>query len=102
MSPSELATKNRNRKLHAGQNGADVGGHVVSAFVRVPVSAVLRRRAVEKCLEICANVSRGVLLNDQPGRGMAAKQGKEPGLNSRRLEPIQDFARDFDEPAATC
>jgi hypothetical protein len=75
---SKLATKNRNRKLHAGQNGADVGGHVVSAFVGVPVSAVLRRRAVEKCLEICADVSRGVLLNDQPGRVCRQNKVKSP------------------------
>jgi len=87
--------------MHASQHGADVSGHVVSAFVRVPISTILRRRAVEKRLKIGANLSRGVLLYQQPRRGMPAKQGQEPGLKRMRLQPIQDFAGDFYEPAAT-
>ena len=44
------------------------------AFVGVPISAVvLRRQAVEKCLEIGANVPRGVLLYEQSGGGVPAK-----------------------------
>ena len=51
-----------------------MGGHIVGAFVGVPISAVvLRRQAVEKCLEIGANVPRGVLLYQQSGRGVPAK-----------------------------
>lgn len=78
-----------------------MGGHIVGAFVGVPISAVvLRRQAVEKCLEIGANVPRGVLLYQQSGRGVPAKQGQKPGLNRMRLEPIQDVARNLHEPAA--
>src|SRR5260370_32264688 len=62
----ELPLHDRNRKLHTGQGRADMGGHVVGTFVGVPISAVvLRRHAVEKCLEIGANVPPGVLLNEQ-------------------------------------
>src|ERR1700742_127045 len=61
---SEPPLKNRDRKLHPRQHSANVGGHVVCAFVRVPVSSrVLGRQAVEKCLEIRANVTRGVFLD---------------------------------------
>ena len=78
-----------------------MGGHIVGAFVGVPISAVvLRRQAVEKCLEIGANVPRGVLLYQRSGRGVPAKQGQKPGLNRMRLEPIQDVARNLHEPAA--
>ena len=73
-SQSELALQDRNCELYAGQRCADVCGHVVGAFVRVPILAgVLRRQAVEKCLQIAANVPRGVLLYEQSGRGMSAK-----------------------------
>jgi hypothetical protein len=98
----ELALHDRNRKLHASQRRADVGRHVVWAFVCMPISPrLLRRQAVEKCLEIGANIRRGVLLNEQSGRGVATKQGQEPGLQPARPEPIQDIARNLDEPSAT-
>ena len=89
---SELALQDRNRELHAGQDRTDVGGHVIGAFVRVPIVTILRRHAVEKCLKIGPNVPRGVFLYDQSGRGMPAKQGQKPGLDAMWLEPIQDFA----------
>jgi hypothetical protein len=97
----ELTPQDRNRELDAGQDGAYVRGHVVGAFVRMPVFAVVRRRTVEKCLEIGANVPRGVFLYDQPGRSMPAEQGQKSGLHSMRRKPSQDFARNFNEPAAT-
>ena len=44
----EFLLHDRNRKLHARQDRADMGGHIVGAFVGVPISAVvLRRQAVE-------------------------------------------------------
>ena len=68
----EFPLHDRNRQLHARQDRADMGGHIVGAFVGVPISAVvLRRQAVEKCLEIGANVPRGVLLYQQSGRAIA-------------------------------
>jgi hypothetical protein len=96
------ALQDWNCELHAGQRRADMCRHVVGAFVRVPISPrLLRRQAVEKCLKIGANVRRGVLLNEQSGRGVPAKQGQEPGLHLMRLQPIQDIARNLDEPPAT-
>jgi hypothetical protein len=62
-SQGELPLHNRNRQLHTDEGRPDMRGHVVRAFVGVPISAgVLRRQAVEKCLEIGANVPRGILL----------------------------------------
>ncbi len=98
---SEAPLQDRNRKLHPGQDRADVRGHVIGAFVGVPIlSGILRRQTVEKRLEIGANIWRGVFLYDQPRRSMPAKQGQEPGLHGMRPEPIQDFSRDLDEPGA--
>ena len=98
----ELALHDRNRELHAGQRRADVGRHVVGAFVCVPISPrLLRRQAVEKRLEIGANIRRGVLLNEQSGRRVPTKQGEKAGLQPVRLEPIQDIARNLDKPAVT-
>jgi hypothetical protein len=96
----ELPMHNRNRELHADQGRPDMRGHVVRPFFGVPISAgVLRRQAVEKCLEISANVPRGVLLYQQSGRRVPAKQGQKPGLDRMRLEPIQNVARNLEEPA---
>ena len=97
----ELPLHDRNRQLHADEGRPDMRGHVVGAFVGMPISAgVLRRQAVEKCLEIGVNVPRGVLLYQQSGRGVPAKQGQKPGLDRMRLEPIEDVARNLHEPAA--
>ena len=71
---SESAAQDRNRELHAGQRRTDMGGHIICAFVRVPIqSCILGREAIEKGLQIGANVPRGVFLYEQSGRGMPAK-----------------------------
>jgi len=73
-SQGELPLYDRNRQLHPDEGRADVCGHVVGALVGVPISAsVLRRQAVKKCLEIGANIPRGILLYEQSGRGVPAK-----------------------------
>jgi hypothetical protein len=70
----KLPLHDRNRKLHARQDRADMGGHIVGAFIPMPILMhVLRRQAIEKCLEVGANVPRGVLLDEQSGRGVPAK-----------------------------
>ena len=100
-SQGELPLYDRNHQLHADEGRADMCRHVVGAFVGVSISAgVLRRQAVEKCLEIGANVPRGILLYQQSGRRMPAKQGQQPGLDCMRLEPTHDVARDLRESAA--
>jgi hypothetical protein len=44
----------------------DMGGHVVIAFVCVPIAPrLLRRNAFKECLQIGANVPRRILLNEQ-------------------------------------
>jgi hypothetical protein len=100
-SQGELPLNNRNRQLHTDEGRPDMCRHVVGAFVDVPISAgALRRQAVEKCLEIGANIPRGVLLYQQSGRRVPAKQGQKPGLDRMRLEPIPDVTRNLHEPAA--
>jgi hypothetical protein len=71
-SQGQLPLDDRNRQFHAGPCGYVRACR--RAFVDVPISAgVLRRQAIEKRLEISANVLRGVLLDEQSGRGMPAK-----------------------------
>ena len=73
-SQGELPLQDRNRQLHTDEGRADMSGHIVGAFVGVPISAgVLWRQAVDKCLEIGANVPRGVLLDEQSSGGMTAE-----------------------------
>ena len=56
----EFPLHDRNRKLHARQDRADMGGHIVGAFIPLPILIhVLRRQAIEERLEVGANVSRG-------------------------------------------
>ena len=99
-SQSKLALHQGNRELRAGERRADMGGHVVGAFLLVAVAPrLLRRQAIEKSLQICANVSSGVLLDEQYSRGMPAEQRQEPGLQRVGLKPIQDVLRDLDQPA---
>jgi hypothetical protein len=78
-SQSEAAVPDRNGQLQAGQRGAEVGGHVVGAFICVAVSPrLLWRQAVEERLEIDANLSGRVLLNEQAGRGVPADKVRSP------------------------
>jgi hypothetical protein len=98
---SELTAHDRNRNLDAGHGRADVGRHVVVAFICVPIPAsLLRREAVKKSLEIGANIGCGVLLNKQSGRGVPNKQRQKSCLQRARLEPIGDIARNLDESTA--
>ena len=81
-SQGEPAGDDRNGELHAGQRRSDVGRHVVGAFVRMPISPhLLWRDAFKECLQIGADVRRGVLLNEQSGGGVPAEQRQEPGLH---------------------
>jgi hypothetical protein len=100
-SQSEPAVPDRNGQLQPGQRGADVGGHVVAAFVCVAVSPrLLGRQAGEERLEIEANLSGRVLLNEQTGRGVPAEQGQEPGPHAVGPQPVDDLGRNLDQPAA--
>jgi hypothetical protein len=40
----ELPLHDRNRKLHTGQGRADMGGHVVGAFIPMPILIHVLRR----------------------------------------------------------
>ena len=91
-SQSRPAVQDRNGQLHAAQRSADVRGHIVGAFVPVAVSPrLLRRQAVEERFEIGANAPGRVLLNEQPGRGVPAEQGQEPGPQLVGPQPIDDL-----------
>jgi len=101
-SQGELTPHDWNRKLHAGQRRADMGGQCrrrppLCADTAPPPAA----RGDRKGLEIGANIRCGVLLNEQSGRRVPTKQGEKAGLQPVRLEPIHNIGRNLDEPAIT-
>ena len=60
-SETQPALDQRNRQIDAGQSRADMGRHVVGTLVIVGVARrVFRRDAVEKSLEVRANLRRRV------------------------------------------
>jgi hypothetical protein len=78
-SQSEPTIADWNGEFRAAQRNADVGGHVVSALVRVPISRrSVRRQAVEERLKIDTNVLRGILLNEQIRRVLRQNKVMSP------------------------
>lgn len=53
--------------MDLGQDGFEVGGHVVGAFGVVGVGAVLGGEAVEVGLDVVAHCGVGVLLDEEGG-----------------------------------
>ena len=72
----------RNCELDAGESGADMRWHVVRTFLLVPVApGFLGGQPIKESLEIGADLARRILLNDEPGGRMPAKQGEKPCLH---------------------
>lgn len=62
----QCALVDRNRKLRVRQRAADVRGHVVRSFRRVPIQPrIFRHQTCEEAGEIRYNVRIGVFLNHQ-------------------------------------
>ena len=65
-SQGELAVHDRDGEVHVDQRGSDMGGHVVVAFVGMPIPPrLLWRDAFKERLQIGANVPCCILLNEQ-------------------------------------
>ena len=65
-SQGKSAVHDRDGKVHVDQRSSDMGGHVVVAFVCMPISpCLLWRDAFKERLQIGADVPRRILLNEQ-------------------------------------
>ncbi len=97
-SQGEPAVHDRDGEVHVGQRRSDMGGHVVIAFVCMPISPrLLWRDAFKERLQIGADVPRRILLNEQSRRGVSAEQRQEPGPHLVGPQPIDNNACNFYE-----
>ena len=76
----ELPIHHRHIELHLRERGLEMRRHVVGAFVVVVVEPLaLGGQFIEEMLEIAAHGRRGVLLDQQRGRGVTAEQCEHAG-----------------------
>ncbi len=76
--------------------------HVVGAFVGVPILTTSSGATRSKNVSRSARTSRAAFsCMSNPAEVCRQNKVKSPAWTVMRLEPIQDVARDFNEPAAT-
>ena len=79
------------RKQRLGERGADMRGHVVGAFHRVPVARVaFGRDAFEEVAEVGDDVGVGVFLNRERGGSVLAEERQESGGDVALGDPVGD------------
>ena len=91
----------RNRKLGKSKSGADMRRHIIGAFHRVPVQAVVfRYQAVEEGVEVVNHVRVGIFLNSERCRGMLRENSEQARVQLPCVNPFHDRAGDFIEALA--
>ena len=69
--------------------------HIVGAFILVGVGVrVFRGEPDEISFEVASCVGRGIFLDQERGRGVAAEDGKETRIQPLQLDPGFDQASD--------
>jgi hypothetical protein len=94
------AVEDGDREVDLGEDGFEVGRHVVGAFGVVVVGAVLGDEAIEVGLDVAADGGVGVLLDEERGGGVAAEEGEEAGLNVLAADPLGDGRGELVEAGA--
>ena len=80
-----FSPRHRNRKLHLGERGAEVGGHVIWSLDLVDVAAgCLGRDPVEEGFQVGPQVRVGVLLDQQRRGSVAAEAGPLAAMRTHR------------------
>src|SRR4051794_39934251 len=98
--------KHRTTALHGdGQMGlrqraTQVSGHIVRPFLVMIVSPAFRSETIEIGFEVASGIGRGILLDQQRCRSVAAEQGKEPFANFGRSNPFGYRGSEIMEPGA--
>lgn len=80
-----------------GQNGADVGGHIVGPFGAVDVVGALWDQLGEKVFQIHQDVGVGIFLDQKTGGGVADKNGAEAIKHLALTHHGGDLGGDFVE-----
>lgn len=95
----EFSVMDRNGKLRLRKSGADVRGHVIRTFSRVPVEVrVFRDKAGEEIGEVGNDVRIGVLLNHQRRGSVLAENRQQSGFRLLAVKPGVDLAGEFIQP----
>lgn len=97
----EAAVVDGDGEVDAGEDGADVGGHVVGAFEGVGVEAgVFGHEALKGIADVDDDVGVVVFLDGERGGGMAAEEGEQGGGIRLGGDPLGDLAGDVVETLA--
>src|SRR5258707_509270 len=95
----ESSVVDRNGKLRLCESGADVRGHVVGTFSRMPIQVrVFRDKAREEIGQVGNHVRIGVLLNHQRRRSVLAENRQQTGFRLLAVKPSVDLAGEFIQP----
>ena len=89
-SQRQPAAAHRQRKLHRGQHGLDMRGHIVRAFATVPVVRAFWRKFLQHGRKIGQHIGVGILLHAKRSRSVGAKHRKKSGAGAlARKETLQ-------------
>src|SRR4051812_47864021 len=95
----EAAIDQRDSQRNLCQRGLEMGGHIVRPFVVMRVEAsVLRGDAGEESDDIVLYFGRGIFLDQERCRGVAAEEGEEPFGHASPVDPARDVAGEFVQP----
>lgn len=97
---NRASVRDRDRQARRGDRGAEVGGHVVGAFVIMLIAARLGREPREPALEIAARGGGGIFLDQQRTRRVPHEQREQPGGNAGPGNPVANVARTVVQPLA--
>jgi hypothetical protein len=97
----EPAGVQRQGKVHGGQRGADVRGHVVSALGGMAEQRVaVRHEPRKKCVEVEPHIRIGVFLNQQRGGGVAQMQRQQTVAEFVFRNPLFHRVGELHQPAS--
>ena len=98
----ESAVDQRDRQLDLRERGAEVGWHVVRAFIVVEILSRFGRYAGEIGFQVGPDFGRGVFLDEERGGGVAAEYRQQTFRHLLFAEPADDLVGDINEALAGC
>jgi hypothetical protein len=102
----EASFGERDRQLRAGQQRADMGGHVVRPLQGMDIAlaarlaAIFRHQPLEGFRDIVQHFRARILGHGERRRGMSAPQRQQPGFQPLGIHPRPDGAGEFGQALA--
>src|SRR5689334_17157734 len=97
----QTASDERYRNVDRRQRSAHVRRHVVVAFLAMTEQRIaVRHEPREEALEVGAHFRVRVLLHEEACRRVAKEQREDTGAHLAGTQPVENWPRDLDEPAA--